>query len=569
MLQCKRLLLTGAYMFAVHNKLENIPESWEKNEMAGIEWMNQFRSRHPSLSLRKPEGCSLSRATAFNKTNVSEFFDNLEKVFTECPELTDPTRIYNLDETALTTVQTPSKVMAGKETRRLSKAVSAERGTLVTGCNIVAANGIHLPPVLIFPRKNFKCHMLNGAPSGTLGLATPSGWMTSSLFEDVMRHFVKYSHSSIQNRTLLIFDNHESHLSPFAINYARDNGVTIVTIPPHCSGRLQPLDVSVHKPLKNAYNQEMDAWMLQHPGRTVTIYEIAGLFGSAFIRAMTPRNIMSGFSASGIWPFNRNIFTDLDFMSSSVTDRPSPITPAESMTEPANPAQTTSSISSNDSPAGTADFTPPLQENSFDSPTTVFGIPKAEARKKVNAKRIRKTVIATSTPEKSKIEERHAEKSKKKPKASVGKAGKRLPVMRKLCVKSDSSSEDDPLPLVSDTSDSETFSDLEEPQEFQPTLTFTKNDFVVVKFTMDQTKDIKHYVGKIIEIDEHNAAKISFLRRAGGENRFVYPQIPDVAWIHQKDIVSKVEALSTGTTSRQKNFFTFSVNLADTFCNMW
>ncbi|KAK4871440.1 hypothetical protein RN001_016455 [Aquatica leii] len=35
---------------------------------------------------------------------------------------------------------------------------------------------------MVFPMKNFKHHMLNGAPPGTLGLATPSGWMNGELF---------------------------------------------------------------------------------------------------------------------------------------------------------------------------------------------------------------------------------------------------------------------------------------------------------------------------------------------------------------------------------------------------
>lgn len=37
---------------------------------------------------------------------------------------------------------------------------------------------------------------------------------------------------------------------------------------------------------------------------------------------MTPSNIVSGFSASGAYPFNRDVFSDTDFMSSCVTDRP-------------------------------------------------------------------------------------------------------------------------------------------------------------------------------------------------------------------------------------------------------
>jgi hypothetical protein len=42
----------------------------------------------------------------------------------------------------------------------------------------------------------------------------------------------------------------------------------------------------------------------------------------AFPSAFTPANIVAGFKVSVIFPFNREIFTDTDFLSTSVTDRP-------------------------------------------------------------------------------------------------------------------------------------------------------------------------------------------------------------------------------------------------------
>ncbi|CAK1587175.1 unnamed protein product [Parnassius mnemosyne] len=62
--------------------------------------------------------------------------------------------------------------------------------------------------------------------------------------------------------------------------------------------------------------------MLQNPGRPVTIYEIARFIGHAYPRSMTPQNISTAFAKCGIFPYNKDIFSDEDLMPSSVTDRP-------------------------------------------------------------------------------------------------------------------------------------------------------------------------------------------------------------------------------------------------------
>lgn len=44
-----------AYQFAVGRKLNNIPEAWLRDGMAGRQWLFRYRSKFPELSLRKPE----------------------------------------------------------------------------------------------------------------------------------------------------------------------------------------------------------------------------------------------------------------------------------------------------------------------------------------------------------------------------------------------------------------------------------------------------------------------------------------------------------------------------------
>lgn len=53
--------------------------------------------------------------------------------------------------------------------------------------------------------------------------------------------------------------------------------IVLLTILPHCSHRLQPLDRAVPGPFKKAYNTATDAWMTNHPSKSVTIYDIQTL----------------------------------------------------------------------------------------------------------------------------------------------------------------------------------------------------------------------------------------------------------------------------------------------------
>ncbi|XP_065669168.1 uncharacterized protein LOC136088688 [Hydra vulgaris] len=237
----------------------------------------------------------MTRATAFNRYTVGEFFTNLKDV--RLRHKFQPQNIYNVDETGLTTVQKPVKVIAEKGDKQVGRITSAERGTLVTVCCAVNAIGNSIPPFFFFPRVHFKGSMLNGGPPGCVGVANPSSWMNCAMFFEWMKHFIQNVKCSPANPVLLILDNHESHVSIVCLDLAKKNGITMLSFPPHCSHKLQPLDRSVYGPLKRYYNTACDDWV-----------------------------VSAGFAVAGIEPFNPNVFSDNEFLASYVTDRPEPVT---------------------------------------------------------------------------------------------------------------------------------------------------------------------------------------------------------------------------------------------------
>lgn len=299
-----------------------MPDSWKNKLIAGEDWFGGFLKRHPSLSIRSPQATSLSRATSFNKNNVGLFFTNLKTVYQRLNP--SPGDIWNVDETGLTTVHVPNRVIARRGTKNLGKMTSAERGTLVTVAVAISALGNMVPPFFVFPRVNYKEHFVKGGPVGSDGDANPSGWMKEENFLKYAKHFVKYVKPSKDKPVLLLLDNHDSHLSIEVLDYFKANGVTVLSFPPNCSHKLQPLDRTVYGPLKKYFNKASDNWLASHPGKTITIYDIPELLKTSLPLSATIDNIQSGFRVTGISPLNENIFPDSEFSGAYVTDRPTP-----------------------------------------------------------------------------------------------------------------------------------------------------------------------------------------------------------------------------------------------------
>jgi len=358
-----------AYEMAMLNKL-NVPEKWVEESSAGADWLNGFLHRHQQLSIRSPEAMSLARATAFNEHNIRAYFDQLEPLVAK---LNSGGRvIYNLDETGCTTVPRVPKVVAQKGVKQVGQVTSRERGELVTLCGIVSATGVALPPVFVFPRKIFREVLMNGAPEGSLGLVSESGWMKADIFLKVLEHMVKFTGCTRDRQIIVVMDNHESHLALANVLYAKEHGINILTLPPHTSNKTQPLDLAVYGPHKAFFNAAVNSWMLANPGKTVTIHNMAQLMGDAWLKAATPSNIMSGFKTSGIWPIDRHIFSADHFLPSTVTDRPDPVI---------NTPTTSSTVTDRPDPViNTPTTSAPVvaETETFISPQQFRGYPKVE-----------------------------------------------------------------------------------------------------------------------------------------------------------------------------------------------
>ena len=300
----------------------NISNDFNKTKrLAGRDWAHQFLRRNPQLSLRTPEPTSLARAVGFNRVQIGRFFDILKTEYTK--NEFDASRIWNVDETGITNVHSfskSSKVISVKGQKQVGKITSGEKGKTFTVLCTVNAAGSFLPPMIIFPRVNMTQRLLVGAPPCTVGVASKSGWVDQDLFLKWLTHFISHVKPSPDVPHLLLLDGHVSHKSLAVIDLARQNGVVMITFPPHSTHKLQPLDCVMYGPLKTYYKQECDKWMLSNPGKRISDYDVAGIFSAAYTRAATMDKGINGFACTGIFPFNPHVFEDNDFAPSLTTE---------------------------------------------------------------------------------------------------------------------------------------------------------------------------------------------------------------------------------------------------------
>lgn len=581
-----------AYQFAVA-KGKKFPDSWNEGKSAGKEWLRQFLRRHEDLSLRKPEATSLARSTAFNKANVSSFFENYKKLLSRANFT--PEKIWNCDETGVTTVHVPPKIIGPRGIKQIGQMTSGERGQNVTIIAAINALGNHIPPMMIFPRVNFKAHMLKGGPIGTIGGANPSGWSNERLFLEFLEHFRTHVKPTVEDPVILILDNHDSHVNIGAIDFCKKNGIWLLTFHPHTSHKMQPLDRTVFGPMKTYYNTACSEWMVMNPAKPISIYDIAELVGKAFPKAFSTSNILKGFEVSGLYPVNENIFGEHEFLTAFVTDRPlnenTATQPEEGRGEQNNVKQPEEECGEREeereqelqkieggATAPNTSVSPvpgcsravfqksPPHAHIFITPEMLRPYPKAPARKSKGGRPRGKSRILTDTPEKEAIAALKQRKNETE-KQNIQKVTKRLvskPKPKKTPRK-DSDSEED---ILLSSSDGETFEDIiaKDKDFLEMKLdhlfedkTIKSGDFVLLKVSGKKTAS--NYVAEIISCNGDNN-ELKYLRRLPGSDKFINDSSETYDFL-EEDIICKLpQPHKVNGTARSNSTLQFDVQFS-------
>jgi len=86
-------IIKAAYAFAEANNITNIFSA--AKQMAGKDWLQAFLTRHPDLTVRKPQDLSEARCAGLNKEIIDRYFALLKEL------LNFPQLIYSCGETGI------------------------------------------------------------------------------------------------------------------------------------------------------------------------------------------------------------------------------------------------------------------------------------------------------------------------------------------------------------------------------------------------------------------------------------------------------------------------------------
>ena len=301
---CQRTKIAGGY----------------QNFVAGKDWWEGVKRRHPDVALRKPEKLSSVRARMMNREVINKYFHDLATLMEELKVESKPWAIWNCDELGKNFEHSPARVIAEKGHSCVSR--TSSRSTNITVLACVNVSGRSMPPMFVVKGKTSRS--LHGfrtcdAPPESRWFYQQNGWMDDAIGESWFSEvFLKYC--GPERPQLLILDGHASHESLGLLMKAMEENVHILALPPHTTHFLQPLDRSVFGPLNRAYNEECSVFLRESPLHQISKWTFSNLFRKAWDRAMICSNIMSGFRACGIYPLNRDAIPESAFGPSEPTN---------------------------------------------------------------------------------------------------------------------------------------------------------------------------------------------------------------------------------------------------------
>ena len=74
--------------------------------------------------------------------------------------------------------------------------------------------------------------LMTGSPPEFISRCTANGWSDANCFLDWLHHFITNAKPTQDEQHIIILDSPHSHKTLAAIDFAKENGITLLTLPP-------------------------------------------------------------------------------------------------------------------------------------------------------------------------------------------------------------------------------------------------------------------------------------------------------------------------------------------------
>ena len=230
------------------------PIALTKSPAKSLLYQMGFVKRRGSTKVRlTPENFESVRATYLEQIRTTVEFEEIPQEV-----------IFNWDQTGLNYVKASSWTMEKEGAKRV------EIGGLNDKTAVFAATvtGEFLPVQLVYQGKTNPCHPRVCFPEEWHITHSPNHWSNETTMIDYITKIIvpftekkrRELHVPNDQAALAIFDEFKGQLTEKCTELLLENNILIVRVPPNCTDRLQPLDISVNNAAKDFLKHKFQEW---------------------------------------------------------------------------------------------------------------------------------------------------------------------------------------------------------------------------------------------------------------------------------------------------------------------